>query len=388
MGATILRNAKLHLAKGVLEGADSLAVQNHRIIPLDPVLLEDGASEEIDLNGMHIAPGFIDLLVNGCAGVTFASDLSLDGLERMRRWQALHGTLTFVPTLVSGPRENMTRALSTVRKFMDKHPGVCPGLHLEGPFINPERKGFHGSGYIRGISNSDITYLRENLDNIAYMTIAPEVVRGKFLVELLGMGLKLSLGHTNASFNDTVDAFKMGVTNVTHLFNAMRPLNGREPGIIGAVLNAQTVTAGVIADGRHVHPAIVRIIHAMLKDRMYIVSDSQAVAGSPEMMSSFTIAGTEVFNDSKRGLIDAKGSLVGTNICMMDGVKFLVKTCGIPLEDALRAASAVPARVMGIDHESGYIDSGYRADLIVFNDDFKIRYIIQNGFLKTTAELI
>lgn len=388
MGATILRNAKLHLTKGVLEGADSLAVQNHRIIPLDPVLLEDGTSEEIDLNGMHVAPGCIDLLVNGCAGVTFSSDLTLDGLERMRRWQTLHGTLTFVPTLVSGPRESMTRALNTVHKFMDKHPGVCPGIHLEGPFINPERKGFHGNGYIRGISASDIAYIKENLDYIAYMTIAPEVVRGKFLAELLSMGVKLSLGHTNATFNDTVDAFKMGVTNVTHLFNAMRPLNGREPGIIGAVLNAQTVSAGVIADGRHVHPAIVRIIHQLLKDRMYIVSDSQAVAGSPEVMTSFTIAGTEVFNDTKRGLIDAKGSLVGTNICMMDGVKFLVKSCGLSLDDALMAASTIPARVLGIDNEYGYIDNNYMADLIVFNDDFKIRYVIQNGFLKTTAELI
>lgn len=388
MGATILRNAKLHLTKGVLEGADSLAVQNHRIIPLDPVLLEDGTSEEIDLNGMHVAPGFIDLLVNGCAGVTFSSDLSLDGLERMRRWLTLRGTLTFVPTLVSGPRESMTRALASVRKFMDKHPGVCPGIHLEGPFINPERKGFHGSGYIRGISNSDLAYLRDNIDNIAYMTVAPEVVRGKFLMELLNMGMKLSLGHTNATFNDTVDAFKLGVNNITHLFNAMRPVNGREPGIIGAVLNAQTVRAGVIADGRHVHPAIVRIVHQMLKDRMYIVSDSQAIAGSPEIMNSFTVAGTEVFNDSKRGLIDAKGSLVGTNICMMDGVKFLVKTCGIPLEEALMAASTIPARVLGLDYESGWIDNGYRADLIVFNDDFKIRYVIQNGFLKTTAELI
>ena len=330
----------------------------------------------------------MDLLVNGCAGVTFSSDLSLDGLERMRRWQTLHGTLTFVPTLVSGPRENMTRALQAVRKFMDKHPGVCPGLHLEGPFINPERKGFHGSGYIRGISNSDVAYLRDNIDNIAYMTIAPEVVRGKFLMDLLGMGMKLSLGHTNASFNDAVEAFKVGVTNVTHLFNAMRTLNGREPGIIGAVLNAQTVRAGVIADGRHVHPAIVRIIHQMLKDRMYIVSDAQAVAGSPELMTSFTVAGTEVFNDAKRGLIDAKGSLVGTNICMMDGVKFLVKTCGIPMDDALMAASTVPARVLGLDKECGYIDTGYRADLIVFNDDFKLRYVIQNGFLKTIAELL
>lgn len=388
MGATLLRNARLHLARGVFVGADCLAVQKHRITPLDPVLLEDGTSEEIDLNGMHVAPGFIDLLVNGCAGVTFSSDLSLDGLERMRRWQALHGTLTFVPTLVSGPRESMTRALNAVHKFMNKHPDVCPGIHLEGPFINPERKGFHGNGYIRGVSASDVAYLKDNSDVIAYMTIAPEVVRSKFMTEILNLGIKLSLGHTNATFNDAVEAFKLGITNVTHLFNAMRPLNGREPGIIGATLNAQTVYAGIIADGRHVHPGIVRLVYQLLKDRMYIVSDSQAVAGSPEVMSSFTIAGTEVFNDSKRGLIDAKGSLVGTNICMMDGVKFLVKSCGLSIDEALAAASTIPAKVLGIDDEYGYIDANYKANLIVFNDDFKIRYVIQNGFLKTSAELI
>lgn len=388
MGGTILRNAKLHLTAPEFDGADCLAVQNHRIIPLDPVLLEDGTSEEIDLNGMHVAPGLIDLLVNGCAGITFGSDLSSEGLEKMRRYLTQRGTLTFCPTLVSGPRENLTRALSVVSSFKEKHPGVCPGIHLEGPFINPERKGFHPSGYIRTMSESDISYLREFQDDIAYITIAPEMVKGKYLLDLLTTKIKISLGHSNATYTDCIKAFKAGVNNVTHLYNGMRSMTGREPGMIGATFNFDGVYAGVIADGRHVHSSVIKLIHKLLGDRMYIVSDCQAVAGSPELMTSFTIAGTEVFVDKNRGLINSKGALAGSNITLMDSVRFLVKSCGFTLDEALAAASSIPAKVLGIDKEYGRIEGGFMADLIIFDDDFRIRYVIQNGFLKTSAELL
>lgn len=387
MAAVILRNARLHLTSEEFEGADCLAVQNHRIIPLDPMLLEDGAAEEIDLNGMHVAPGLIDLLVNGCAGVTFGSDLSLEGLEKMRRWLTQRGTLTFVPTLVSGPRENMTRALQTVASFRAKHPEVCPGLHLEGPFINSEKKGFHPLGYIRSISDADIAYLKEHKDAIAYMTIAPEVVGPKYIQLLQSLNIKLSIGHSHASFVDTINAFKQGIKAVTHIYNGMRPMTGREPGILGALFNYDNVFASLIADGRHVHPACIRTAHKILGNRLFIVSDSQAAAGD-EDTSTFTIAGTEVFVDKKRGLIDSKGALAGTNISLLDSVRFLVKTCGFDPDDALACASLNPARVLGIDHEYGLIAGGYIANLIIFDDDFKIRYVIQNGYLKTTAELV
>lgn len=388
MAGTILRNAKLHLTSEEFAHTDSIAVQNHRIIPLDPNILEEGPSEEINLNGLHVAPGLIDLLVNGCAGVTFAGDLTMDGLEKMRRWQTQHGTLAFVPTLISGPRETMTRALSLVQSFKQKHPGVCPGIHLEGPFINPERKGFHPTGYIRSISDSDIAYLRDFKDVIAYMTIAPEIVKSKRIIELISSKIKLSLGHSNCNYLDAINAFKLGVNSVTHLYNGMRPMMGRDPGLIGAALNHDKVFASIIADGRHVHPAIIRILHNLMVERLYIVSDSQAVAGSPDLMSSFTISGTEVFVDQNRGLIDSKGALVGTNVCLMDCVRFLVKSCGFSLDEALTCASTNPAKVLGIDDEYGRIEGGYMADLIIFDDDFRIRYVIQNGFLKTSSELI
>lgn len=388
MGGTILRNARLHLVSKEFEGADSLAVQNHRIIPVNPALFEDGTSEEINLNGLHVAPGLIDLLVNGCAGITFGQDLSAEGLETMRRYQTQRGTLTFVPTLISGPRENMTKAINVIEAFMENHPGVCPGVHLEGPFINAERKGFHPVGYIRGIMDADISFLREHADAIAYMTIAPETVRGKHLLDLIGTGIKLSMGHTNCTFADALNAMRSGVTNVTHIYNGMRPMTGRDPGLLGVALNFDQITAGLIADGRHVHPAVIRIVHRLLGDRLYIVSDSQAVAGAKEQVSSFTVSGTEIFVDPNRGLIDSKGALAGTNVSLLDEVRYLVKVCDFTLDEALAAASTTPARVLGIDNEYGRIEPGFMADLIIFDDDFRIRYIIQNGFMKNSAELL
>lgn len=387
MAATILRNARLHVTSEEFEGKDALAVLNHRIVPLDPTILEDVDSEEIELNGMHVAPGLIDLLVNGCAGVSFSNDITPETLDRMRRWQSQHGTLSFVPTLISGPRENMSRALGIMKVFMQNHPGVCPGIHLEGPFINSDRKGFHPAAYIRGITDTDISQILEFRQNIAYMTVAPESIKSKQLNYLVQNHINVSLGHTNCSYNDAMRAFRIGVRNVTHLYNGMRSVTGRDPGLIGAVLNTDGVYAGIIADGRHVHPAVINILRKLMLERLYIVSDAQSVAGSPELVSTFTIAGTEVFVDANRGLIDSKGSLAGTNVCLMDCVKFLVKVCGFTLDQALRCATETPAKILGIDHEYGRIEGGFMADLIIFDDDYTIRYVIKNGFLKNIAEI-
>ncbi len=387
MGATILRNATLHITSEEFEGEDCLAVQDHRIIPMDPILLEDGTSEEIELNGMHVCPGFIDLLVNGCCGVAFGNDPSVETLEQMRRWETIHGTTTFVPTLISGPRELMTRALSSVSEFKEKHPGVCPGVHLEGPFINSLHKGFQPSGFMRSLNDGDLEYLKENRDAIAYMTIAPECVKPKYIIDLLSARIKLSLGHTACTFYEANSAFRAGVNSVTHLYNGMKSMQGREPGVIGALLSSEHVFASIIPDGRHVHPAIIKFLNHIIGDRMYIVSDSQSIAGMQKSPSSFQISGNELFVDPRRGIIDAKGSLAGTDICMMDGVRYLVENCGYSLDDALAAATIIPASFLGLK-DMGRIEGGYLADLIVFDDDFKIRYVIQNGFLKNSSELI
>ena len=224
-------------------------------------------------------------------------------------------------------------------------------------------------------------------DAIAYMTIAPENLKAKNIVDLLGAKIKLSLGHTATTYYESMQAFKAGITNVTHLFNAMRSPMGREPGLVGATLQSEKTYAGIIADGRHVHPALVKLAKKMLGSRLYIVSDSQAVACMSKAPASFVVGGTEIFVDHKRGLIDAKGSYAGTSICMLDGIKFLIQSCGFTMDEALEAATYAPAKAIGLQ-DLGRIEGGFIADLVIFDDDFKIQYVVQNGFVKSVAELI
>lgn len=387
MSATIFRNAQLHVTSPEFTGASEFAVSDHRIIPMDPALLENGTTEEINLNGMHVAPGFIDLLVNGCDGVSFANDPSTKTLETMRAYETQHGTTTFVPTLISSQREITTRAFEAVEIFKGNHPGVCPGLHMEGPFINSAHKGFQPDSYIRAMTDADLQNLIKNKDVIAYMTIAPEIVRPKYMIALMRAGLTLSIGHSAATYFEALSAFKAGVHSVTHIFNGMRPMAGREPGIIGAAFEDPEVYAGIIADGRHVHPSIIRLMHRIMGDHLYIVSDAQSVAGMSKQPGSFSIGGTEVFVDRQRGLIDSRGSLAGTPVVLMDGVRFLVTRCGFSLDEALYAATAAPAHVIGLQ-EVGEIAGGNIADLVIFDDDYKVHYVLQNGYVKNLGDMI
>ena len=387
MAVTILRNAQLHITSEEFVDAQSIGILDHRIVPVSSHLLEDGTAEEIDVRGMHVCPGFIDLLVNGCAGASFLQNPSVETLEQMRRWQTQHGTTTFVPTMISGPRESLTKGLAAVAEFKEKHPTICPGIHLEGPFISQTYKGFHPSGYIRPFTPADFEFVMSYKDAIAYMTIAPENLKAKNIVDLLGAKIKLSLGHTATTYYEAMQAFKAGITNVTHLFNAMRSPMGREPGLVGATLQSEKTYAGIIADGRNVHPALVKLAKKMLGSRLYIVSDSQAVAGMSKAPASFVVGGTEIFVDHKRGLIDAKGSYAGTSICMLDGIKFLIQSCGFTMDEALEAATYAPAKAIGLQ-DLGRIEGGFIADLVIFDDDFKIQYVVQNGFVKSVAELI
>ncbi len=381
MSAIILKNARLHVTSDEFRHADSLAIQDHRIIPADSTLIDPNNAEEYDMQGMHIAPGFIDLLVNGCGGVSFASDPSIETLETMRQYLLKRGTTTFVPTLISGPRESLSKALTAVADFKDKRPGVCPGLHMEGPFINPQHKGFQPAGYIRPLTQSDIEFMRENADAIAYITLAPELIKPQLILDLLRSRFILSIGHTATTYQVAMHAFKAGINNVTHIYNGMRSTVGREPGLIGALLSTQKITASVIADGRHVHPALIRIAHQNLGKRLYIVSDCQAVAGADINEGSFTIYGNEIFIDKKRGLIDSRGALAGTSMTLMDSIKYLIDCCNFTLDEALTAATEVPASVLNL-RENGRIEGGFIADLVCFDDDFHIHYVVQNGFVK------
>ena len=258
------------------------------------------------------------------------------------------------------------KALNTIKAFKESHQNNCPGLHLEGPFINYLFKGFQPESYIRNISQQDIINILQNRDLIAYITIAPEIVRPKNMIALLGGGVKLSVGHSAATYFEALSAFKAGIHMITHIYNGMRPIIGRDPGIIGAALECPQVLAGIIPDGKHVHPSVIRLMHQLMGDRLFIVSDSQSPAGTSRDRGSFSVAGTEM--------------------SLIDGVRFLVKKCGFTLDEALYAATQGPARALGLK-ETGIIAPGALADLVIFDDSFKIRYVLQGGYIKNIGDV-
>lgn len=337
-----------------------------------------------DLKNAILAPGFIDLQVNGCGGVQFndnPADISIKTLEIMQKTNERNGCTSFLPTLITSPDPLIKTAIETMRDYLTKYKNQALGLHIEGPYINPVKKGTHNTEYIRKPSAEMINYLCQNADVITKITLAPEIVGEKYIHQLIEAGIVVSAGHSNATFEEAQNGFKAGIQFSTHLFNAMPAISGRAPGLVGAIYNSPNVYAGIIADGLHVHWANIRDSKQLKGDKLILVTDATAPAGldpNSNEMDYFTFAGKTIYY--RNGLcVDKNGTLSGSSLTMIDAVKNIVEHVGITLDEALRMATLYPARAIGIDKKLGSIEKDKVANLIVFNRDFIIRKTIVNG---------
>jgi N-acetylglucosamine-6-phosphate deacetylase len=332
--------------------------------------------EVIDLGGKIIAPSFIDLQLNGCGGVLFNDDISIDALRIMNETNLKSGCTSFLPTLITTSDENIKKAIKLFEENGDMEDIGVLGLHIEGPYISLPKKGIHNPEYVRVLSDEMIDFIVEKGSEISkIMTIAPEVAKEKHLEKLCKAGIRLSVGHSNASYEEVVDKLKY-YNNATHLYNAMSPLTGREPGVVGAVLNKGNLYAGIIVDGIHCHYASVDIAKKILKEKLYLVTDAVSPVGTN--MEWFMFEGNKVYyKDGK--CVGEDGTLGGSALTMVEGVKNLVEHVGLPIEEALKMASTYPSKAVGIDDRYGYIKKNYFADLIVLNEDFTINTIFVKG---------
>lgn len=327
-------------------------------------------AETWDLEGRLLAPGLIDLQVNGGGGVLFNDD---PGVEAIRAIGAAHrrfGTTGFLPTLISDTREAMARAVEAVRQAIAEGvPGVL-GVHIEGPFLNPEYRGIHDARHFRDIGEQDIELLT-SLDNArVLLTLAPEMVEGPVIRRLADAGVLVFGGHSGASYEQTREALDAGLCGFTHLFNAMTPFGSRAPGMVGAALEDRHSWAGLIADGHHVHPASFAVaVRARGRDRSLLVTDAMPTVGADD--PSFDWNGeTVTVADGCCRL--ANGRLAGSNLDMIAAVRNAGRFAGIDLTDALGMASRVPAQALGLGAELGMIRPGYRASLIELDDDLNV----------------
>ena len=332
-----------------------------------------------DLQGANVAPGLIDIQVNGCGGVQFNETLdalSIETLETMQATNLVYGCTSYLPTLITSTDEFMIKAVNVMREYLAKHPNQALGLHLEGPYINPEKKGIHNINYIRQPSQEMIDFLCANADVIKIITLAPEKVDAKHIKQLCDAGIHVSVGHSNGHYDDCRRGFNAGIRLGTHLFNAMPYITGREPGVVGAIYDEPEVYVGIIADGQHVSWANIRNSHKIKQDHLILITDAMLLAGSN--LTSGVFADKTIYYKDGR-CVDENGTLGGSALTMIEAVKNAVEYVGIALDEALRMATLYPAKAIGVDKQLGTISESKIANLVIFNRDFSNVKTIVNG---------
>jgi N-acetylglucosamine-6-phosphate deacetylase len=325
-----------------------------------------------------IVPGFIDIHVHGGASADFM-DGSEEGDAAILAFHARHGTTALAATTLSGSQENLRAAVEAVaRTAAATPPGaeIC-GIHLEGPYINPRKAGAQARSAIRPPSIHELEELRAAAPNLRWIvTLAPEIEGARVMMEHFRSQVLFSIGHTAASFGDTVLALESGANHFTHLFNAMPPLHHREPGVIGAALISTEATVELIADGIHVHPAILRFVSQALPRRVALITDAVRACGMPD--GKYRLYDLEITVAEGAARL-ADGTLAGSVLTMSQAVKNMVGLAGLPLEMVLPLATEVPARILGVEGRKGKLAVGYDADVVVLSDRLEAEQVFVRG---------
>lgn len=369
MSRTRFRNGQVLRPAGF--SAEPLLIAQERIV--------DDAGEPadmIDLEGGYLLPGFIDTQVNGGGGVLFNDAPAVETIAAIGAAHRPYGTTAFLPTLISDDLDKVDTAMRAVEQAIAEGvPGVV-GIHIEGPFIAPARKGTHDETKFRRLDTGSIALLKSLRAGHTLVTLAPELCDLADIAELARAGVRVSAGHTDADYGTMRAAFDAGVTGVTHLFNAMSPFTHRAPGAAGAALDDQSVYCGLIADGRHVAwPALRIAVRARPRDRFLLVTDAMPTVGSAD--KSFVLQGKHI--DVRDGVcVGPDGTLAGSHLDMISAVRNAVAELGLDLADAVAMAAMAPAAFLG-DDDRGLLAPGRRADLVWVDRDLAVRGTWING---------
>ena len=351
------------------------------IVPLTDLPVE---CDRLDLQGLQVSPGFIDLQLNGCGGVMFNDAIAASTLNTMHQTNLRSGTTNFLPTLITTSDADMQAAIAVVRHYRQQPPNGVLGLHFEGPYLNPQRKGIHNGAYVRSPEATMVKAIAAaGPDIVKLVTLAPEAVSPETIRILCDAGITVSAGHTNATYDQALAGFEQGVTLVTHLFNAMSPWQSRQPGTVGAAFNHPDIYAGIIADGHHVHFASIALAHKLKGDKLFLVTDATPPAGTT--LDSFVIGGQPVYyRDGK--CVSAEGTLGGSALTMAAAIANCVQQVGIPLDEALRMATLYPARAINLADQLGTLAAGRLANLAIFNPALQVSAVVDRGHLHTFTQ--
>ncbi|KFB09309.1 N-acetylglucosamine-6-phosphate deacetylase [Nitratireductor basaltis] len=362
-GEAPLSNCTVHVRDGLIAGIGASA----------------GSQNLPRIRCSVLAPGFIDIQINGAGDGQFNDAPDTATLKRMVQGAAKGGTAHLLATYITAPGFGYRQAMEAVERAREgRLPGLL-GLHLEGPFISPRRPGIHPAKAIRPLGDRDFDILLGSGDHPRLITLAPEECAPGAIERLASAGWRVFLGHSLASYELIQSRIAEGLSGATHLFNAMPPLAGREPGPVGAVLDGSLPFAGLIADGIHVHPANLALAYSCAgPDRLCLVSDAMLTLGGTA--TEFSIGDKRVHLRDGR-LVDDQGTLGGANLAMDEAVRNMIRLTSARPQDALAMASTTPAKALGLENELGYIRPGHRASFTICDTDLKASATISDGVL-------
>ena len=348
----------------------TLYVNDHRLV--DKAEYQDDG-EVIDAEGLLVLPGLVDIHSHGAAGEDF-SDGNPEGLKKILQYEKRCGITSYCPTSMTFPKERLRQIFASIKGAQTEDGATVVGINMEGPFLDPAKKGAHVEKWIAAPDVAFVRELNQDADGLVRLvTVAPNMDGAEEFIKEMHEEVCISLGHTAADYDCASRAMKLGAHHVTHLYNAMQPFGHRAPGLIGAAMDDPECMVGLICDGYHIHPSAIRAAFRMFgPERVILISDSMRATGMEN--GTYELGGQEVtVKDRKAVLKD--GTLAGsaTNLygCMCKAVEF-----GIPLEQAIMAATANPARSIGIFDRVGSIRIGKQADLLLVSENLELKRVI------------
>jgi len=366
---TALTNGRILTDQGVLEGRNVL-IEQGRIVELVPDSQVPHDAKKQDLEGLLLLPGFVDIQVNGGGGALFGDAPSVETLQTIAAAHRRFGTTAMLPTLISSDLDVIARAIAAVDEAIASGVQGVAGIHIEGPFISLQRKGIHDASKFRKLDADALELISSLKRGKTLITLAPEETTPDVIASLRKAGVIVSAGHTDATYEETGIALEAGLSGFTHLFNAMSPLASRAPGVVGAALDDRDSMCGIIVDGRHIHPVVMRVaLRCKTADKLMLVTDAMPSVGARE--KSFRLDG-RLIRAEDGACVAEDGTLAGTDLDMASAVRNAMRFMGVDLHGAVRMASRNPATFLGLDGEMGRIARGLRANLVLVTDALSV----------------
>lgn len=369
---------------------DDLWVRNGKILDPEKLFFDERVTADIQINckGNIIAPGFIDVQINGAFGIDFSSNVEdiEGGINKVAKGLLAHGVTSFCPTIITSPDDIYKQVVPKVKRRNGSKDGAgILGMHLEGPFISKEKKGAHNDKHIKNFGNGfpDVLDTYGVLDDVSIVTLAPEYPRSDEVIsELVKRGIVVSMGHSTANLTQGEEAANNGASFITHLFNAMLPFHHRDPHLLGLLtskmlLKNRYIYYGLIADGIHTHPAAIRIAHRVHPDGLILVTDAIQAMGLP--VGKHNIGSQIMELDGKRAVIAGTNTLCGSIATMATSVRHLNKNTDCGVVKAVEAATLHPAELLGITDKKGTLDFNTDADFILIDDQLNVKLTFING---------